>query len=81
MRTTITLENDVAAKIKKIQKKNPQKPFKEIVNELIRKGLTVSGEISQENFEIEPLEAVPHPHLNFDNISRLIEIAEGDFHK
>ena len=81
MRTTITLENDVAVKLKKLQKKNPDKSFKEIVNELIKKGLTVSGELTQKNFEIEPLEAVPHPHLNFDNISRLLEIAEGDLHK
>jgi predicted CopG family antitoxin len=38
MRTTITLENDVAAKLKKLQEKNPNKSFKEIVNELIKKG-------------------------------------------
>jgi hypothetical protein len=41
----------------------------------------VSGELTQKNFEVEPLEAVPHPHLNFDNISRLLEVAEGDLHK
>ena len=81
MVTTITLESDIAAKIEKIQKKNPNKSFEEIINELIRKGLTVSEEIFPRDFEVVPIEAVPHPHLDFENISKLIELAEGNSHK
>ncbi len=81
MRTTITLDDKIAHGLKKLQRKNPHKSFKEIVNQLLEKGLAVSGEEIIEDFTIEPLQAVPHRHLNFDNISKLLEIAEGDFHK
>lgn len=81
MRTTITLDDEAANGLKKLKKKNPNKPFKEIVNEVIKKGLAVSGDAPTKNFKIEPLRAVPREDLNFDNISKLLEIAEGDFHK
>jgi hypothetical protein len=32
-------------------------------------------------FRIEPVDAVPDPSLNFDDISKLIEFAEGVCHK
>jgi hypothetical protein len=81
MRTTITIDDRIAHNLKKLQKKNPNKSFKEIVNQLLEKGLAVSGNAVAENFTIEPLQAVPHKHLNFDNISKLLEVAEGDAHK
>ncbi|CAN5583827.1 hypothetical protein BH24ACI2_BH24ACI2_09350 [soil metagenome] len=81
MRTTITLDDKIAHGLKKLQKKNPHKSFKEIVNQLLEKGLAVSGDSINEDFTIKPLPAVPRRHLNFDNISKLLETAEGDFHK
>lgn len=81
MRTTITIDEKIAHDLKKLQKKNPDKSFKEIINQLLEKGLAVSGGAVTEDFKIEPLKAVPHKHLNFDNVSKLLEIAEGDFHK
>ncbi len=81
MRTTITIDDKIAYNLKKLQKKNPNKSFKEIVNQLLAQGLAVSGNAITDNFKIEPLQAVPHGHLNFDNISKLLEVAEGDFHK
>lgn len=81
MRTTLTLDDEVVVGIKRIQKKHPQKSFKEIVNLLMKKGLAVSGENVRVPFKIEPIHAIPKKGINFDNIGRLLEIAEGDAHK
>jgi hypothetical protein len=38
MRTTITLDDDVAARLK-AESRRPNRPFREIVNETLRRGL------------------------------------------
>lgn len=81
MRTTITIDDKIAHNLKELKKKNPNKSFKEIVNQTLAQGLAISSNAETANFIIEPLKAVPHKHLNFDNISKLVEVAEGDFHK
>ena len=81
MRTTITLEDDVVIGLKNLKKKNPKKSFKELINQVIKKGLAVSGNASNQKFEVKPIKAVHNPNLNFDNISKLIETVEGDWHK
>ena len=81
MRTTLTLDDEVSLGIKNIQKKNPEKSLKEIVNQVMKKGLSASGERVRVPFKIKPVNAVPKPGLDFDNISVLVSIAEGDFHK
>lgn len=84
MRTTLTLEDTVADGLKKLQEKNPGKPFKELVNDLMKKGLQLSGidVTGRDKFVIQPLAAAVHrPEFNFDNIGKLIEQTEGDFHK
>ncbi len=43
MRTTLTLDESVADGLKKLQRENPDKSFKEIVNDLIKQGLQLSG--------------------------------------
>lgn len=81
MRTTITLNDNVALGLKRLQAKFPNKTFKEVVNETIEKGLTVSEMTSRKEFKIKPINAVPRKDLDFDNTGKLIEYAEGDFHK
>ncbi len=82
MRTTLTLDDDVVIGLKRIQKKQPGVPFKRIVNQLMKKGLASEGEIVNVSFKVRPnYDAVPKPGLNFDCISELISLAEGDFHK
>lgn len=81
MRTTITLDDDVVAGLKQLQKRNPKKSFKELVNQLIKKGLTASGSKPNQKFEVKPLLAAHNPSYDFDNISKLIENLEGDSHK
>lgn len=81
MRTTITLDENAARGLKKMQSKFPDKTFKQIVNEVIEKGLAVSETTPKKKFEIKPVNAVPRKGLDFDNIGKLIEFAEGDWHK
>lgn len=82
MRTTLTIDDEVIAGIKRIQKSQPGKSFKVIVNEVMKKGLAVNGDVSRAPFKIRPLRNTrPKPGLNFDNINALISLVEGDFHK
>lgn len=81
MRTTLTLEDEVVVGLKQIKKQHPERSFKEIVNQVIKKGLVVSGQQVRVPFKIKPVNAVPKAGLDFDNIAGLISIAEGDFHK
>ncbi len=81
MRTTVTINDNLAHGLKKLQKKQPQKSFKEILNQVIEQGLAVSESMPKKKFEIKPLNAAHNPNYNFDCISRLIAEVEGDMHK
>ena len=82
MRTTLTIDDEVAAGLKRIQKRNPQRSFKDIVNDVMKKGLAVNGDTSRVPYKIGPLKKTnPKSGLNFDNIGALISLVEGDFHK
>ncbi|MGD9562824.1 MAG: hypothetical protein AB7F88_11345 [Pyrinomonadaceae bacterium] len=82
MRTTLTLEDEVAIGIKSIQKKRPNASFKQIVNDIMKKGLAVDGEAAKVPFKIRPMKnAKPRRGLNFDNVWDLLSEVEGDFYK
>lgn len=79
MRTTLTIDDDVAFGLKKAQENNPAKPFKVLVNEILRKGLTnkTSNGGSKKRFRVEPLDLGLRTDLNFDNIEEVLDILEG----
>ena len=81
MRTTITLDEDVAAKIKaKMQKTGLS--FKEVVNEMIRAGLVFSEKAAkQKPFKVNARPLGIRPGLNYDCMSELLEQVEGPLHK
>ncbi len=81
MRTTLTLDDEVIVGLRRMQERNPQKTFKEIVNGVMKQGLAANGERTKVPFKVMPGEAKPKPGLNYDSISSLISIAEGDDHK
>ena len=81
MRTTLTLDDDVAMALKRMQKRFPDKSFKAIVNDLMKKGLAAEGEVKRPKFEIRTFDAIPKPGLNFDNIQALLSQVEGDDRK
>ncbi|MEJ7622445.1 MAG: hypothetical protein WKF34_00480 [Pyrinomonadaceae bacterium] len=82
MRTTLTLEDEVVVGLRRIQRKRPDASFKQIVNQVMKRGLIAGGEVASKPFKIRPLKnAGPKPGLNFDKIWDLISEVEGDFHK
>jgi hypothetical protein len=79
MRTTLTIDDDVAFGLKKAQEHEPAKSFKEIVNEMLRRGLknnTAQNRIKK-RFRVEPLDLGLRTDLNFDNIEEVLDILEG----
>ncbi|MGE5104143.1 MAG: DUF2191 domain-containing protein [Betaproteobacteria bacterium] len=82
MRTTLTLDEDVAAKLK-AEIRRTGKSFREVVNETMRRGL-----IGKEAAGVRrPFEVVPRDlgrlrsGLSLDNIGDLIEQMEGPLHR
>ena len=85
MRTTLTLDDDVVKTIKEEMKAGEGKSFKEAVNDLIRLGRYSKIERekarAKKPFKVRAKNLGVYPHLNYDNISELLEQIEGPFHK
>ncbi len=79
MRTTITLDEDVAAKLK-AQVRKTGASFKEVVNETLRKGL-FSRQVAVEPFEVEAKPLGLRPGLNYDSFASLLEEIEDPLDK
>jgi hypothetical protein len=77
MRTTLTIDDDVAFALKKVQDAEPKKPFKEIVNETLRRGLKGSTAKPRKPFKVTPFSLGLREGLSYDNIEELLDIAEG----
>lgn len=82
MRTTLTLEDEVVVGLRSLQKKRPEATFKQIVNEVMKQGLAVEGEIKRVPFKIRTIKgAVPRPGLDFNNVWKLLSEVEGPAYK
>lgn len=82
MRTTLTLDEDVAAKLK-AEARRAGRPFKDVVNETLRRGLShrrATG--SRLPFKVTARD-LGHlrPGLSLDNIAELIEQVEDARHR
>ncbi|MBI2059250.1 MAG: DUF2191 domain-containing protein [Nitrospirae bacterium] len=81
MRTTLTLDQDVAAKLKS-RARRLGKPFKEVVNEVLRTGFASEkppGPLPP--FEVKTRSMGLRSGISLDNISELLEQIEGPSHK
>jgi plasmid stability protein len=81
MRTTLTLDEDVAAKLK-AEARRAGRPFRDVVNEVLRRGL-VSRPVGRREpltLQVRDLGGLK-PGLSLDNISELIEQIEGPLHR
>jgi hypothetical protein len=78
MRTTVTLDDDVAAKLKG-EIRRTGKGFKQAVNDLLRFALnTGRSRAPAEPFRIQPRDlGAARPGANLDNVSELLEILDG----
>jgi hypothetical protein len=82
MRTTLTLDDDVAAKLR-AEARRAGRPFRDIVNDALRRGLAArTGQPGREPFKIEPRDlGNVRPGLSLDNVADLIEQVEGPLHR
>jgi hypothetical protein len=78
MRTTLTLDDDVAAKLK-AEARRAGRPFRDVVNETLRRGLASQRFTSRRQpFTVETRDLGDlRPGLTLDNVAELIEQVEG----
>lgn len=80
MRTTLTLDPDIAARAREGAARL-NKPFKEIINAALRVGL--DGILAPPAAKPYRTKAHPmglRPGFNYDNVSELLAVAEGEDH-
>lgn len=82
VRTTLTLDDDVAAKLK-AETKRTGKPFRHVVNEYLRRSLfTKMSGSSKRPFRVRVRDmGSMRPGLSLDNIGELLERIEGPAHR
>jgi hypothetical protein len=73
VRTTLTLDDDVASLLKKEARKSGA-PFKQVVNRYLRLGLTAPKQPARKPFKVKPFNlGLPH----FTKVEELLEQLEG----
>jgi hypothetical protein len=81
MRTTLTLDDDVAAKLK-AESRRLGRPFRDVVNEALRRGLAhqrTGG--TRQPFKVKSARSrQSQAGLSLDNIAELIAQVEGPLH-
>lgn len=82
MRTTLTLDDDVAAKLKS-ETRRTGKAFRDVVNDTLRRGLASRHPPrSHQPFKIEARDLGElKPGLSLDNVADLVERVEGLLHR
>jgi len=73
VRTTLTLDDDVAALLKKEVRKSGE-PFKQVVNRFLRLGLTSPKHPPRKPFKVKPINlGLPH----YEKVEEMLEYLEG----
>ncbi len=80
MRTTLTLDDDVARLLEKEARRTGE-PFKVTVNHFLRRGLASSQQQQTKPFKVRPRKMGLPAGLSYDNIEELLEAIEGPDHR
>lgn len=84
MRTTISLEKDVAAMLEKAQKELHEKP-KSLINRALREGLVQISEKKKQGrkkrFSTKEVSLGKCSLANLDNIAEVLSIVEGEAYR
>ncbi len=81
MRTTLTLDEDVARRLKAEMRKSG-KPFRTVVNECLRAALSAHPRPPAPPFVVKTRDlGALRPGLSLDNIGALLEAVEGPLHR
>jgi hypothetical protein len=81
MRTTLTIEGDVAAQIDRLRREGDAS-LKDIVNEALRLGLVQMSKPKKQRkvFQTRP-SAMGRPIIDIDNVAEALALAEGESYK
>jgi hypothetical protein len=80
MRTTLTLDEDDAAKLK-AEARRAGRPFRDVVNETLRRGLAGRPVGWKESLTLQVRDLGDlKPGLSLDNVPELVEQIEGPMH-
>lgn len=84
MRTTLTLDDDVAAAIER-RRRELDHTLKQEVNELLRAGLAQTEREASEAAKVPPFRVEPFETggllIDIDDVSQALEIAEGPWYR
>ncbi len=81
MRTTLTLDPDVAAKARKGAARLGR-PFKDVINHALRVGLDqVLAPPAARAYRTEPRPLGLREGLNYDDVAGLLSVGEGEEHR
>ena len=81
MRTTLTLDDDIAAKLR-AEVRQSGEPFKEVVNRVLRIGLNTRKEAKTlPPFKVKTRDMGLRPGLDLDNVEELLDKVEGPFRR
>jgi Ribbon-helix-helix protein, copG family len=82
MRTTLTIDDDVAAALKRLRKSRDAS-FKELVNDALRRGLRDMNEVQKPSkpFRTRSVSLGQLKIENLDNISEVLAQIEGEDYK
>lgn len=77
MRTTLTLDEDVATKLRARARRTGQS-FKAVVNETLRAGLNARRALAPQGpFRVQARDLGLRPAYSYDNVAELLEQLEG----
>ena len=80
MRTTLTLDDDVASAIQALVRERGES-FKAVVNDLLRRGLTESAPAEVPRYRIQPFHPGEARYPYLDDIGEILLAAEGEDHR
>lgn len=82
MRTTITLDDDVATKLQSVARRTG-KAFKAVVNDMLRRGLAASAAPARRQpFRVRARDlGKRRPGISLDSVADLLERVEGPQHR
>ena len=81
VRTTLTLDDDVAKSLKQEMRRRGTNSLKAAVNHFLRLGLMFSGKQDRKPFVVHPRPMGLPAGLSYDSVEDLLEALEGTTHK
>jgi hypothetical protein len=77
MRTTLTLDADVARLLEE-EAHRQRKPFKQVVNEAIRRGLSARPSARLGRYRVRPHKTAVRPGIDAGSFNRLVDELEDE---